>query len=93
MTKVSGPLIINLDSTALSNLETNLLTQNIVGGVILFDHNYSNKQQIKSLIGSIKSIKNDILVAVDHEGGRVQRFKNNFTMLPSFSDIGILILE
>ena len=52
-----------------------LLENEIIGGVILFDHNYDHVEQTISLIDSIKSINNNILIAVDHEGGRVQRFR------------------
>ena len=65
----------------------------IIGGVILFDHNYENVEQTISLIDSIKSINNNILIAVDHEGGRVQRFREEFTLLPSFESIGSIYLD
>ena len=84
----SNTIIINIDSTSLSKEECKLLENEIIGGVILFDHNYEHVEQAKSLINSIKSINNDIFIAVDHEGGRVQRFKEDFTLLPSFESIG-----
>ena len=62
----------------------------MIGGVILFSHNYANKNQIKSLISSIKEIRDNIIICIDHEGGRIQRFKNEFTSLPSFQVIGNL---
>ena len=89
----SNSIIINIDSTILSKEECKLLENEIIGGVILFDHNYENVEQTISLIDSIKSINNNILIAVDHEGGRVQRFREEFTLLPSFESIGKIYLD
>ena len=89
----SNKIIVNVDSTTLSSDERRLLEYDIIGGVILFTHNYDNSNQINLLINSIKSIREEILIAVDHEGGRVQRFKKDFTILPSFEDIGRLYLK
>ena len=89
----SNSIIINVDSTILSKEECKLLENEIIGGVILFDHNYENVEQTISLIDSIKSINNNILIAVDHEGGRVQRFREEFTLLPSFESIGNVYLD
>ena len=88
-----GPLIINLDSTDLSSHEEDLLRNSIIGGGILFKHNYLNKKQIMKLINDIKKINSNILISVDHEGGRVQRFQKEFTKLPSFQSIGRLYLD
>ena len=90
MISASGPLIINLDSTSISVEEKDLLLSKPIGGVILFSHNYDNKNQIRSLISSIKEIRDNIIICIDHEGGRIQRFKNEFTSLPSFQVIGNL---
>ena len=90
MISASGPIIINLDSISISTEEKDLLSSNLIGGVILFSHNYANKNQIKSLISSIKEIRDNIIICIDHEGGRIQRFKNEFTSLPSFQVIGNL---
>lgn len=93
MKLTSNKIIINLDSTKLSSDECSLLENDIIGGVILFDHNYENLDQTNQLIDSIKSIRDDILISVDHEGGRVQRFQKEFTLIPSFEDIGGLYLR
>lgn len=62
-----------------------------VGAVILFARNYTNKSQVRSLIQEIKSIRTPaLLIAVDQEGGRVQRFKNEFTQLPPTAHFGQL---
>jgi beta-N-acetylhexosaminidase len=60
----------------------------LVGGVILFSRNYKNKKQIKALTASIRKIKKNILIAVDHEGGRVQRFREEFTEIPDMALLG-----
>ena len=93
MNSPSNKIIVNVDSTTLSSNECRLLENDIIGGVILFTHNYVNSEQINLLINSIKLIRDDILIAVDHEGGRVQRFKKDFTLLPSFEDIGRLYIQ
>mgnify|MGYP001370806322 CR=1 FL=1 len=88
MSKIIGPLIINIDSTTLQDKERDLLSINAIGSVILFAHNYISKNQVKNLITEIKNINSEILISVDHEGGRIQRFKDEFTILPSFTSIG-----
>ena len=82
-----GPLIINLDGLALSNSEKKLLSDDLVGGVILFNNNYQSFTQLKKLIHEIRSVKKNILISIDHEGGRVQRFHGEFTSLPSFHQL------
>ena len=83
-----GPLIINIDGVMLSKDEAKLLEHDLIGSVILFSHNYKNKEQLRKLIKDIKNIKENILISVDHEGGKIQRFKSGFTILPSFEEIG-----
>ncbi len=83
-----APLIINIDSTEISSYEEDLISNELIGGIILFKHNYANKRQIMRLIDDVKKINNRVLICVDHEGGRVQRFINEFTKIPSFYSIG-----
>jgi beta-N-acetylhexosaminidase len=71
-----GPIIISLESTQLTKQEQQVLTHKNIGGLILFTRNFENKKQITTLINSIRKINPDILIMVDHEGGRVWRFKN-----------------
>ena len=59
-----------------------------IGGVILFSKNFESQVQLQYLCSEIKSIKENIVIAVDQEGGRVQRFKNEFTILPSMQELG-----
>ena len=85
-----GPLIINLDGTNLSSNERSIIKHELVGGIILFSHNYTSKAQLKSLISDVKSIKDNLLISIDHEGGRIQRLLDEFTHLPSFESISNL---
>ena len=79
-----GPLIVNIDGLSLSNADKSLLVDDLIGGVILFGNNYQSTSQLKNLLNEIREIKPNILISIDHEGGRVQRFRNDFTNLPSF---------
>ena len=83
-----GYLIINLDTEILLDEEAEILNNKFIGGVLLFEHNFINPDQVNSLITNIKTINSDLLIAIDHEGGRVQRFKKGLTSLPSFNSIG-----
>ena len=87
MNNIIGPLIINIDGYELTAEEADLINHPLIGGVILFENNYESHQQVTDLISSIKDIKDGLIVSIDHEGGRVQRFKKNFTNLPSFEFI------
>ena len=79
-----GPLMVDVSGTQLSADETAFLSQPAIGGVILFARNYRSKAQVAQLIDAIKSIRNpSLLIAVDQEGGRVQRFKHEFFALPA----------
>ncbi len=76
MAKPPGPIIISLEAKILTLEEQQILHHKNIGGVILFTRNFENKLQITQLIKSIKEINPDILIMVDHEGGRVWRFKS-----------------
>ncbi|SVA06161.1 uncharacterized protein METZ01_LOCUS59015 [marine metagenome] len=86
-----GPLMVGLEGQSLSAQEREWLAHPSVGGVILFSRNYVNPVQLTDLVASIKAIKSPkLLVAVDQEGGRVQRFVAGFTPLPAQHQIGVL---
>ena len=83
-------LMIDVASLSLDSNDIKRISHPLVGGVILFSRNYENKKQLKSLVKSIRKIKHNILIAVDHEGGRVQRFRDDFTQLPAMALLGSL---
>ncbi len=83
-----GPLMIDLSSTTVQTDEIALLRQPLVGGIILFKRNYQSPSQLIELVKQIRKINSQLLVAVDHEGGRVQRFRNGFTKLPPMATFG-----
>jgi beta-N-acetylhexosaminidase len=88
-----GRLMTSLEGTLLTNEEKKLLSNKHVGGVVLFSKNFESQLQIQSLCSEIKAIKENIVIAVDQEGGRVQRFKKEFTALPSMQDLGDYAIE
>jgi len=83
-----GPLMLDIEGQTLTSQEKELIAQKEVGGVILFARNYDNKSQLEVLISAIRKVKPELLIAVDHEGGRVQRFREGFTRIPAMGDIG-----
>lgn len=83
-----GPLMLDLEGLTVSDKEKEVLRSPVVGGLILFSRNFNSVAQLKSLIEEIRRISPEILIAVDHEGGRVQRFREGFTRIPSMAAIG-----
>ncbi|WP_025820584.1 beta-N-acetylhexosaminidase [Shewanella marina] len=80
-------LMMDLMSTTLDETEKPMLCHPKVGGIILFSRNFETKQQLIELIADVRAVRSDLLIAVDHEGGRVQRFKEGFTHIPAMGDI------
>ena len=85
---VQGRLMIDLQGLEVNETEKEMLAHPNVGGLILFTRNYESPEQITRLIEVARESTQDaLLVAVDHEGGRVQRFREGFTQLPPVSSI------
>ena len=79
-----GCLMLDLEGKALTAEEVEILQHPLVGGVILFSRNFENQAQVQDLCSAIrKAAVKPVLIAVDQEGGRVQRFQNEFTRLPA----------
>lgn len=84
-----GPVMMDLAATEMSAAEQELLENPLVGGVILFTRNFESIEQITALVQRIHALRSPhLLVAVDHEGGRVQRFHDGFTRIPPASVFG-----
>ncbi len=84
-----GPLMIDVQGTVLNADDIRRLQHPLVGGVILFSRNFESSSQLKALTSSIHAVRQPpLLIAVDHEGGRVQRFKAGFTKIPPMREFG-----
>ena len=86
---LQAPLIIDIAGTALSAVDRKRLRHPLVGGMILFARNWQDREQLTRLCRDIKRVRRDLLICVDHEGGRVQRFRTDgFTHLPPMRALG-----
>ena len=89
-----APLIIDIAGTALTQDERRRLAHPLVGGLILFARNWQDRDQLTRLCTAIKRLRADLLICVDHEGGRVQRFRTGgFTHLPPMRALGELWMQ
>ena len=86
-----APLILDIAGTTLTATDRRRLAHPLTGGVILFARNWHNRAQLLELTSAIKAVKGDLLICVDHEGGRVQRFRSDgFTHLPPMASLGAM---
>lgn len=84
-----GPLVIDVAGLNLTNIERERLRHPQVGGVILFARNYRDPQQLEALCHDIHTLRfPPLLIAIDHEGGRVQRCREGFSRLPAMRQLG-----
>jgi beta-N-acetylhexosaminidase len=91
MKTIPGPVMLDVVGKTLNDDDKRRLAHPMTGGVILFARHYESRTQLIALTDSIRAIREDLLIAVDHEGGRVQRFRTDgFTVLPAMGKLGTL---
>ena len=89
-----APLILDVAGTQLTEADRQRMKHPLTGGVILFGRNWANRQQLTQLCADIKAVRDDLLICVDHEGGRVQRFRTDgFTHIPPMRALGELWMK
>ena len=89
-----APLIIDIAGLTLSKADRKRLKHPLTGGIVLFGRNWEDRRQLADLCSEIKSLRPDLLICVDHEGGRVQRFQSDgFTHVPPMRALGDLWIQ
>ncbi|MBV7539628.1 beta-N-acetylhexosaminidase [Acidovorax sp. sic0104] len=89
-----APLILDVAGKELTDADRRRLAHPLTGGVILFSRNWEDRVQLLQLTSSIKAVRDDLLICVDHEGGRVQRFRTDgFTHVPPMRALGELWMK
>ncbi|HSH92207.1 MAG TPA: beta-N-acetylhexosaminidase, partial [Ramlibacter sp.] len=89
-----APVILDIAGTSLTSVDRKRLANPLVGGLIFFARNWQDRAQLSALTSEIKAVRQDLLVCVDHEGGRVQRFRTDgFTHLPPMRALGELWMQ
>lgn len=86
-----APVVLDVEGLALGDADRRRIANPLAGGLILFARNWQDRRQLSQLVAEIKQVRPDMLVCVDHEGGRVQRFRTDgFTHLPPMRVLGEL---
>ena len=86
-----GPVMLDVGGLELTAQECERLMHPLVGAVILFSRNYASPEQVRALTIAIRGLRSpELVIAVDHEGGRVQRFRDGFTVVPPMRTLGEL---
>jgi beta-N-acetylhexosaminidase len=89
-----APLILDIAGLSLTDVDRRRLSHPLTGGMILFARNWQDRGQLARLCAEITAIRDDLLICVDHEGGRVQRFRTDgFTHLPPMRALGELWMK
>jgi beta-N-acetylhexosaminidase len=89
VTQARGPAVIGIEGCELTAADRERLTLPLVGGVILFARNFKDRSQVIALTASIRDLRSPaLLICVDHEGGRVQRFRDGFSAIPPMRTLG-----
>ncbi|MDP1528652.1 MAG: beta-N-acetylhexosaminidase [Rhodoferax sp.] len=89
-----APVVIDIAGTTLSAADRRRLKHPLTGGLILFARNWVGRRQLTELTAQVKALRPDVLICVDHEGGRVQRFRTDgFTALPAMRVLGELWMQ
>jgi beta-N-acetylhexosaminidase len=89
-----APVVLDIAGTSLTAADRKRLKHPLTGGLILFARNWQSRLQLTTLTAEIKKVRPDILICVDHEGGRVQRFRTDgFTHLPAMRSLGDLWMK
>ncbi|MEO8752300.1 MAG: beta-N-acetylhexosaminidase [Casimicrobiaceae bacterium] len=84
-----GPVVLGIEGLALTAADRERLAHPLVGGVILFTRNFTDRVQLGALTAEIHALRTPtLLICVDHEGGRVQRFRDGFTPIPAMRTLG-----
>lgn len=87
---VMGPLMLDLQGTQLSEQDIRRISHPAAGGVILFSRNIESVPQVRELIRSVREVRPQLIMAIDQEGGRVQRIRDGVTRLPALARLGAM---